>query len=87
MRRTQLYLSDELTAKLKTLSKKEHKTVSELARAALEAQYLGEKRLPVKEALRACRGIWADRKKFDTERFIRSLRHDTRTVRFRRQHG
>ena len=79
MQRTQLYLSDEIAAKLRRLSRKERKTVSQLVREALEAKYLGEKRLPLKDALNACRGLWADRKDFDAGRFIRSLREDNRS--------
>jgi ribbon-helix-helix CopG family protein len=81
MRRTQLYLSDELTAKLHSLSQKEHKTISQLVRTALEEKYLTGRRLPVKDALKAVRGIWEDRKDFDAEIFIRSLRDDTRSAR------
>lgn len=79
MQRTQLYLSDEIAAKLRSLSRKERKTVSQLVREALEAKYLGEGRLPLKDALKACRGLWADRKDFDAGRFIRSLREDNRS--------
>ena len=79
MQRTQLYLSDEIAAKLRRLSRKERKTVSQLVREALEAKYLGEKRLPLKDAHTACRGLWADRNDFDAGRFIRSLREDNRS--------
>jgi len=78
MQRTRLYLSDKIAAKLRSLSRKERKTVSLLVREVLEAKYLGERRLPLKDALKACRGLWADRKDFDAERFIRSLQGDKR---------
>lgn len=78
MHRTQLYLSDELAAKLRRISRREHTTISQLVRSALEEKYLGPRRLSVWEALEACRGIWEDRKDLEPERFIRQLRKDTR---------
>ena len=83
MRRTQLYLSDELTEKLKSLSRNEHKTISQLVRTALEEKYLSERKPSVKDALHAVCGIWKDRKDLDAEIFVRSLRDDTRFARLK----
>jgi len=76
MRRTQLYLSAKLYNRLIELGKKEDKTISELVRAGLEQAYM---RPSTQEAIHAIHGLWADRKGFSTQKFIRQLRKDRRT--------
>ena len=77
MPRTQLYLSEEMAAKLRRLSKIRRRTVSEFIREALVMAYLSGKPLMIKKALKASRGLWEDRKTFEADRFIRTLREDT----------
>ena len=81
MRRTQLYLDEEISDKLTEISKKEKRSISQLVREALEKVYLKERRPDILEAFKKCNGIWADRRGFDTGRYIRGLRKDTRRIR------
>lgn len=82
MKRTQLYLNEEIADKLAEISRKEKRTISQLVRDALEIVYLEERRADILKAFKRCRGIWADRKGFDTYKFIRRLRRDTRRTKF-----
>jgi hypothetical protein len=52
-------------------------------RDALEKVYLKERRPDILETFKKYNGIWADRKGFDTDRYIRTLRKDARHVRSR----
>lgn len=84
MRRTQLYLEDNVWDALKIQSKTTGLSISELVRRAVREKYLGnlEKR---KKAMLAIEGIWKDRDDLPgTETYIRSLRRDPRHRRFRR---
>ncbi len=81
MKRTQLYLEDDLWKTLHILARQSGSTVSELARTALREKYLGDaaKR---KEALLSAIGLWGDRDDLpDTENYIRSLRKGDRLER------
>lgn len=82
MHRTQLYLPETLAEKLRLLSKRQHKSISQLVREALEATYLGGSRLPMKVVLEKTKGIWKGRTDVNTDSFIRNLRNDTRPKRF-----
>jgi mRNA-degrading endonuclease RelE of RelBE toxin-antitoxin system len=82
MQRTQLYLPENLTEKLRSLSKRQHKSISQLVREALEATYLGGPRHPLKAVLKKTKGIWKGRTDVNTDTFIRKLRNDTRPNRF-----
>ncbi|MGD0134082.1 MAG: CopG family transcriptional regulator [Bryobacteraceae bacterium] len=78
MRRTQLYLEDDLWKTLHILARQSGSTISELVRKALREKYLDDaaKR---KEALLSIVGIWKDRTDLgDTEKYIRDLRRDNR---------
>jgi metal-responsive CopG/Arc/MetJ family transcriptional regulator len=78
MRRTQLYLEDDLWKTLHILARQSGSTISELVRKALREKYLDDaaKR---KEALLSIVGIWKDRTDLgDTEKYIRDLRRDDR---------
>jgi len=78
MRRTQLYLDDDLWQALHARARGEGTTVSELVRQAARERYLGdlEKR---KQAMRAFVGIWKDRPEFrDSDAYVRRLRRGTR---------
>ncbi len=82
MRRTQLYLDEDLWNALHTRARREGTTISDLVRQAARERYLGdlEER---REAMKALVGIWKDRKDIpdSTEEYIRSLRRDTRMER------
>jgi hypothetical protein len=83
MRRTQLYLDDELWEVLHTRARREGTTISDLVRQAARERYLGnlEKR---REAMQALIGISHDRPEFsDSFRYVRRLRRGSRTERLR----
>jgi Arc/MetJ family transcription regulator len=81
MRRTQLYLEDDLWAALHAKALLEKATVSELVRVAVRERYMGnlEER---RAAMLGMVGLWKDRDGMeDTESFIRNLRDDDRRER------
>jgi Ribbon-helix-helix protein, copG family len=81
MRRTQLYLEDDLWAALHAKALLEGATVSELVRVAVRERYLGnlEER---KQAMLGIIGLWKDRDDLeDTETMVRRLRSGTRLKR------
>jgi hypothetical protein len=77
--RTQLYLDEEIHARLRKLAEKQSRTVSELVRDALVRVYgtgAGDARLAT---LRAIEGLWRDRRDIGgTDAYVRRLRRDTR---------
>lgn len=78
MRRTQLYLEDDLWKTLHILARQSRSTVSELVRNALREKYLDDagKR---KEALLSAVGLWKDRTDLpDTQTYVRNLRKGNR---------
>jgi len=82
MRRTQLYLDDDLWQALHTRAAIEKTTISDLVRTAARERYLGdiEKR---REAMMAIVGLWSDHTDLpDTETYVRNLRDDDRMERF-----
>ncbi len=86
MRRTQLYLDDDLWNALQARARREGTTISALVRQAARERYLGnldERR----EAMKALVGIWKDRPDLpeSTEEYVRSLRRDTRTERLNKR--
>jgi hypothetical protein len=81
MRRTQLYLEDDLWAALHAKALLEKATVSELVRVAVRERYMGnlEER---RAAMLGIVGLWKDRPDMeDAEAFIRTLRDDDRLER------
>ncbi|MGB8013508.1 MAG: ribbon-helix-helix protein, CopG family [Terriglobales bacterium] len=86
MRRTQLYLDDDLWNALHARARSEKTTISHLVREAARDRYLGnlEER---RRAMLAFVGIRKDRKDLpdSTEKYIRSLRRDTRLERLGRR--
>ena len=81
MRRTQLYLEDDLWSALHTKALLEGSTVSELVRVAVRDRYLGnhEER---RAAMLGIIGLWKDRTDLeDTEAMVRRLRSGTRLKR------
>jgi metal-responsive CopG/Arc/MetJ family transcriptional regulator len=81
MKRTQLYLDEDLWEALHTRAAIEKTTVSDLVRTAARERYVEdtEKR---RGALMGIVGIWKDRTDLpDTETYVRSLRKGTRLKR------
>jgi hypothetical protein len=82
MRRTQLYLDDDLWKALHARARSEGTSISHLVRQAARERYLGnlEER---RKAMLAFVGIRKDRKDLpdSTEEYVRSLRQDTRLER------
>lgn len=81
MRRTQLYLDDDLWTVLRFQARIEKTTISELVRRAVRERYSvdREKR---KKAMEAVIGIWKDRTDIgDSTEYVRKLRRDTRLER------
>jgi len=78
MRRTQLYIEDDLWKTLHMLARQSHCTISELVRKALREKYLNDA-VGRREALLSAVGLWKDRADLpDTEQYIRGLREDDR---------
>ena len=81
MRRTQLYLDDDLWNALHARARQEGTTISELVRVAARERYLGSLDAR-KRAMQAVVGIRKDRKDLaDTEAYVRRLRRGTRLKR------
>ena len=81
MRRTQIYLDDELWKALHSHARREKTTISELIRQATRDRYMrnrGRRRADLMGIV----GIWKDRTDLpDTETYVRSLRKGTRLQR------
>ena len=78
MKRTQLYLDDDLWTTLHSQAKREKTTVSDLVRKAARERYMGnvEER---RSAMMGIVGLWKNRIDLpDTESFLRNLRDDDR---------
>jgi Ribbon-helix-helix protein, copG family len=81
MRRTQLYLEDDVWAALQIRSRESGLSMSELVRVAVRERYLdhADKR---KQALQSIMGLWKDRADLpETEEYVRSMRRDSRRER------
>lgn len=84
VRRTQLYLDDELWKTLHVLARQSHSTVSDLVRTAVREKYLGGSEAR-KEALLSVIGVWRDRADIpDSAAYVRRLRRGTRLRRLGR---
>ena len=81
MRRTQLYLDDDLWQALHALARREDTTISDLVRQAVRERYLGSLTTR-KRAMQAAVGIWKDRADIgETKTYVRNLRRGTRLKR------
>jgi hypothetical protein len=81
MKRTQLYLDDDLWAALHAQALLRRTSISELVRIAARDRYMGnlEER---RAAMMGIVGLWKDRTDTeDTETYIRNLRNDDRLER------
>jgi len=77
MRRTQIYLDEEIYAYLKRESRLRRKTISELIREALKEK-ITNRRKRILKALNEVKGLWKDRE-INPSEFMRNIRED-RTV-------
>jgi len=84
MKRTQLYLDEEIAKILSTVSRQQGKTVSELVRECVREKF-GHKKTVDKAALaRQLAGLWRQRRDLGkTVRLIRRLRTDSRRERLK----
>jgi metal-responsive CopG/Arc/MetJ family transcriptional regulator len=81
MRRTQLYLDDDLWTLLHMLARQSGGTISELVRTAIREKY-SQDRARRKEACEAIVGLWKDRTDIgETEDYVRDLRRSSRLER------
>lgn len=79
MVRTQLFLTEAIHARLRLLAKQQGRTVSDLARDALERVYGVTTADEQVRTLRAIEGLWRGRKDLGSTRgYVRRLRRSTR---------
>lgn len=80
--RTQLYLDEEIHARLRDLARKQGRTLSDLVREALTRAY-GEGGSDERiRTLDAIEGLWRDRDDIGkADAYVRRLRRDTRRTR------
>jgi hypothetical protein len=84
MRRTQLYLDDDLWNALRARAREQGTTISDLVRQAARERYL-DKLEGRREAMQAFVGIRKDRPDLaDSTKYIRELRSGTRIQRLRK---
>jgi predicted DNA-binding ribbon-helix-helix protein len=78
MKRTQLYLHDEIWKALHILARQQGATISELVRRAIRDKY-GNSSATRREAMRAFVGMWKDRQDLpDSGTYVRRLRKGKR---------
>jgi len=83
MRRTQLYLDDELWGTLRIRSQQAGTSISELVRQAVREKYLSGI-AGRQQSMREFAGIWKDRTDLsDPEAYLRALRKGSRLKRVR----
>ena len=85
MRRTQLYLDDDLWNALHARARSQRTTVSELVRQTIRERYIG-KLDDRRQAMQAFVGISKDRAGLeDSEQLVRSLRRGSRIAKLHRK--
>ena len=79
MKRTQLYLDEEMARLLETLGRQQGTTVSELVRKSLRERYMQSRDLDKAELARELSGIWRKREALkDIDATVRKLRKGAR---------
>jgi hypothetical protein len=82
MKRTQLYLDEEMARMLETLSRQQGTTISELVRRSVREHYMPGKHLDKVSLARELSGIWRNREGLkDIEAAVRKLRRGSRSKR------
>jgi len=83
MRRTQLFLDDEIYRILSALSRQHRKSISELVRQAVAEKYMQGDKVDKTQIVDQLAGLWKDREDLkEIDMYIRGLRKDTRRKRF-----
>jgi hypothetical protein len=78
MRRTQLYLNEDIWKALHIRARQRKTSISELVRQAVRAKY-GRSAADRREAMQALVGIWKNREDLpDSEQYVRRLRKGKR---------
>jgi hypothetical protein len=81
VKRTQLYLDDDLWDALHARARIQKTTISDLVREAAREKYMADFDAR-RRAMEAFVGIWKDREDIgDPDEYVRKLRHDTRLKR------
>lgn len=81
MKRTQLYLDDDVWEALRLRSRQAGTSVSDLVRRAVREKYASSLAYR-SDAMKALAGIWKNRRDFrDTESYVRRLRRGSRLKR------
>jgi len=84
MKRTQLYIEDDIFKSLKRISRERSVSISELVRDAIRRVYTGERPTDAEFILKEAAGVWKDRKDIGpTETYVRRMRKDSRRERMR----
>lgn len=78
MKRTQLYLNEDIWQALTIRSRQRKTSISELVRQAIREKY-GNSSADRRQAMQAIVGLWKDRKDLqDSEQYVRRLRKGKR---------
>lgn len=81
MIRTQMYLDDEMHQRLKSLARKQGRSVSDLVREAVARAYAPVGVDECQSTLRAIEGLWRDHEEVgDTHEYVRRMRADTHRI-------
>jgi len=79
MKRTQLYLDEDIAKVLSTVSRQQGTTVSELVRTCVREKFGGKEAIDRGALARQLGGVWKDRGDLgETRAYVRRLRTDTR---------
>ncbi len=82
MKRTQLYLDEEMARTLAALSRQKGTTVSNLVRESIQEKYMSRKDIDKVSLARQLSGIWRKRKDLkNIDHTVRTLRKGTRLKR------
>jgi hypothetical protein len=88
MKRTQLYLDDDMAKILSTVSRQQGTTVSELVRACVREKFAERQNVDKVALAREIAGIWRNRRDVaDVKQYVRRLRKNTRRRRLTRDQG
>lgn len=82
MKRTQLYLDEEMARTLAALSRQKGVTVSELVRESVQETYMSKKEIDKASLARQLSGVWRSRSDLEKiDHTVRRLRKGTRLKR------
>jgi len=85
MKRTQLYLEEDVWKVLQILSRQSGASISDLVRQAVRERYVGNPKTNRHEVLMSVVGLWKNRRDLpDTDSHVRSLRQGDRLERLQR---